>query len=202
MPIKNIVFDVGNVLVRWDPTWIIANAFAPHENKQKRMQQIFKSGIWTDLNKGKYSEAEVIEEYHRQFSIDRERLAHFMATVKTSLTPLPGSFEFFNELHEAGYHLYLLTDNVREIVSYLKAQYDFWDKVKGAVVSAEIGHLKPSPEIYRHLLDTHSLVPQETVFFDDLEKNIAGAKQHGIQGVQFKNAEQAKESLLNLLKEK
>ncbi|MCD6048425.1 MAG: superfamily hydrolase [Gammaproteobacteria bacterium] len=195
MPIKNIVFDVGNVLVRWDPVWIIENTFASYENKEKRLQQIFNSGIWADLNLGKFSETETIEIYHQKFGIEQTKLQRLMETVKHSLTPLPGSFEFFNELHEAGYHLYLLTDNVHEIVSHLKARYDFWHKVKGAVVSAEIGHLKPSAEIYQHLLRTHDLIPHETVFFDDLAKNIEGAKKHGIHGIQFTDAEQARQAL-------
>jgi putative hydrolase of the HAD superfamily len=195
MPIKNIVFDVGNVLVRWDPVWIIENAFASYENKEKRLQQIFNSGIWADLNLGKFSEAEAINIYQQKFGIEQTKLQRLMQTVKHSLTPLPGSFELFDDLHRAGYQLYLLTDNVHEIVAHLKQTYHFWDKVVGAVVSAEIGHLKPSAEIYHYLLNTHDLTPHETVFLDDLQKNIEGAQKHGIHGIQFKHGAQAMEAL-------
>ncbi len=81
--------------------------------------------------------------------------------------------------------MYALTDNVAEIVEYLKATYKFWPLFDGAVVSAELGVLKPQPEIYQALLSNNGLEASETVFIDDVPYNVEGAKTVGMAGIQF-----------------
>lgn len=190
MEIKNIVFDVGNVLVRYDPASIVSQAFPLHKDKASLVQSLFKEKIWYDLNLGYITEEEAIQSYHRQLGITLEDLQSLLVTVKSSLIPIPGTIELLKTLHRADFNIYALTDNTHGIMAYLKERYDFWPLLKGIVVSAEIGHLKPSKEIYHHLLTTYLLKPHETVFIDDIARNVEGAIACGIRAIQFSNIEQ------------
>ena len=90
---------------------------------------------------------------------------------------------------------FALTDNVFEIVEYLKQRYTFWPLFDGHVVSANVQQVKPSQDIFRALLDTYQIAPHETVFIDDLRVNIEGAGRAGIHGIQFFNANQCANEL-------
>lgn len=198
MKVKNVVFDVGNVLVRYDPAHIVANVFPHHPDHDLLINGIFKHQTWLDLNLGRITEAQALKEYQKRLNLELSHLEHMAEFTKNSLTPLPGSFELLQRLHHNQYPLYALTDNTHEIMAHLTARYDFWPLFKGVVVSASVGHLKPSKEIFHHLLSTYQLTPEETVFLDDLEKNIEGARSMGMQGILFKDANQAMEQLRQL----
>lgn len=193
--IKNIVFDIGNVLLRWDPLSVVENVFPAEHDPALLTRQLFKSEWWFAINRGEITEKELIQKYHELFDIDLAQLNYLMSAIRESLLPIRGSFDLLNKLYHSEYPLYALTDNTHEIVAYLKQKYDFWQKFKGVVVSAEIGHLKPSPLIYRHLLETFHLVPEETLFMDDFLANVEGAKSVNMQAIQFIDIEQCRRSL-------
>lgn len=188
MSISNVVFDIGNVMVVYDPHRVVENLFPHHPNTRMLTQQIFKSQTWFDLNLGKVTEAEANVQYNKLLGIEIARLELLMQEVKESLIPVKGSFELLVKLHQANIKLYSLTDNVREIMVYLRNRYNFWDYFAGVVVSAEVKVLKPAKEIYMHLLDSYRLNPQDSVFIDDLPRNIEGAKAVGMHGIVFKDA--------------
>lgn len=195
MAIQNIVFDVGNVLVRWDPQSIIEQVFPEQENQVALMQSIFKHQTWYELNLGTLSEKEAIAHYHQRLGLDRYRLESMLQVVKESLLPIPGSFELLQRLYDLAFPLYALTDNTHDIMAYLKTKYRFWPLFKGVVVSAEIGHLKPSQEIYHYLLEHYQLKPQETLFLDDLAANVEGARKVGMAAIQFTSPAQCIQAL-------
>lgn len=194
MTIKNIIFDVGNVLVRWAPEVAVAEVF-PAQQVEFITQQLFHAEPWRALNRGDITEEELVERCQTDFAMTREQAQQLMAAIRASLIPVPGGQELLHDLHAAGYHLYSLTDNTHNILAYLKQRYDFWPKFKGIVSSADVRHLKPSPQMYQTLINTYQIIPEESVFLDDLAHNIEGAKQHGIHGIQFVTAEQAIQQL-------
>ena len=196
--IKNVVFDVGNVLVRWDPLAITTRVFHDNPDPDQLMQRIFKSQTWYDLNLGYISEKDVIARYKNDLGIDQEKLEYLMQVVKESLTPIEGSFELLEKLYHASIPLYALTDNTHEIMAYLKEKYNFWGLFKGVVVSAEVGYLKPSKLIYEHLLNKYQLIAHETLFIDDHMPNVEGAKAVDMQALVFKSVSKCIEDLQKL----
>lgn len=198
MMVHNVVFDIGNVLVRWAPQDVVGNFFQDEESLPDLTLKIFKSPLWYDLNLGKLTEKEAIKLYSQQLHIPEGKLEELMGAIKESLVPLEGSFELLDELYARGVPLYSITDNVHEIMAYLRKRYDFIKKFSGVVVSAELGVLKPSPMIYEHLINQYRLIPQETVFIDDLLKNVEGARNLGLHGIQFSDATQCREELKRL----
>lgn len=198
MQIKNIVFDIGNVLLTWDPQKIIIDFLPEFPDPQALAKEIFKSETWMDLNRGLITEREAILIYHKNVPwLQLSQLEDLMARVKESLTPIDGSLELLNTIYESGIPIYSITDNVKEIVTYLKVKYDFWEKFTGVVVSADIGYLKPAQEIYQHLLQSHQLTPAETLFIDDILPNVEGAQRTGIRAFQFIDAKSCESALKN-----
>lgn len=197
--IKNIAFDIGNVLIRWDPLSITKQAFPLTENPSTLSQQLFKSQIWFDLNLGKISELEAIQIYQKTLNIPKSELEKMMVIVKESLLPLDDSISVLSTCYHLGYSLYSITDNTKEIIEFLIKKYHFFHMFKGIVVSAHLGVLKPNAGIYQHLIHHYKLLPHETVFIDDIEKNVEGAKLHGLHGIQFENATSLRKELQFLL---
>lgn len=198
LPIQQIVFDIGNVLVRWSPEEILHRTFDNKDNYQLLGQQIFLHPNWTALNLGQLTEQQAIQDYHQEFGFPIETLESLFFHIKDTQTPIPGSAELLHRLYLAGYKTFVLSDNIREIVSYLKQRYSFWNDLHGEVISADIQHKKPGNEIFEYLLNHFDIDPATTVFTDDLAMNIQGAKRAGITGIQFHNAVQLEESLIAL----
>lgn len=186
---KNIVFDIGNVLLKWSPLDIVKTLFPLEPNPDILAQQIFKSQIWYDLNLGKLTEEEAIFLYRQEFPTKTAQLKILMEVVKKSLVPLQGSLELLNRAYQSGRSLYSITDNVKEIIVFLKKEYDFFEKFQGIIVSADVGLLKPNIGIYRTLLDRYGLQPSETIFMDDVIANVEGARQVGMYAIHFTTAE-------------
>lgn len=198
MSIKNIVFDVGNVLVRWEPLAIVNRVFNEEIYPQELVAKIFKSSIWYKLNLGTITEKEAIVLYNQELGISNSKLQELMDVIKESLVPIDGSISLLNELYMLKFPLYCITDNIKELVDFLKNKYDFFYKFSGVVVSADLGVLKPNPLMYTHLSDSYSLVPSETVFIDDLLVNIQGAINLGWHGIVFTSPEDCRLQLKNL----
>ncbi|SHE61825.1 HAD family phosphatase [Vibrio gazogenes] len=193
--IKNVVFDIGNVVVRWDPLAIIRLTFDDSDAAEEQAKSIFQSETWLSLNKGLITENEAKAQYKETLgltALECERLFYY---VKQTQILIYGSVDLIKRCKSAGYHVLALTDNVHEIISYLKATYTFWDLFDGATVSAEVGLLKPQPEIYRSLLSQYGLKASETVFIDDMPYNVKGAESVGMTAIQFKNAAQCEQAL-------
>ena len=186
--VKNVVFDIGNVMVKWSPAEIIRKTFGEDADVEYYLKAIFQHTLWYALNKGEMTEEEAKEQYRQALNLSHEEADRLFYNIKDSQDLLDGSVELLERLHEAGYPLYALTDNVKEIVTYLKSRYDFWKYFQGVVVSAEVNCLKPDPEIYYHLLESNGIKANETIFFDDMPANVQGAQEVGLEAIQFQNA--------------
>lgn len=196
--IKNVVFDIGNVVVRWAPLEIVRLTFGNIDYPEEKVKSIFQSDTWLDLNKGIISESEAKMQYQQLLGfseLDCERLFYY---VKQTQILIYGSVELISRVKAAGYRVFALTDNVHEIVSYLKETYTFWNLFEGAAVSADLGLLKPQPEIYQSLLTQNALKASETVFIDDMPYNVKGAETVGMSAIQFENAVQCEADLKSL----
>lgn len=196
MKIKNVVFDVGNVLVRWAPSEVIQVTFPEFEPKDflQKMRP-----IWIDLNLGKLTEREAIDRYHKELGVSKERLLDFMLALKRHQEPLEGSVELLIKLQKLGVNLFSITDNVKEIMAYHRKFSKFPPYFKDIIVSADIEILKPDSRIYRHLLDKHNLNPRESVFIDDVLVNVEGAIAVGMNAFQFIDIASCEQSLDRLV---
>lgn len=195
MVIKNIVFDVGNVLVRWAPHEAIQMVF-PEQDPKAFYQQL--RPIWLDLNLGKLSEREAIKTCVKQLQMPEDKIKLLMHKFKTLQTPIPGIMELLHELKNIGIDLYSITDNVKEIIEFHATHSNFLHYFKGIVVSADVGVLKPDIEIYRYLINNYKVNPAESVFIDDLLANVEGARTAGMHAFQFIDTNSCRKILVKL----
>ncbi|GMM92023.1 HAD family hydrolase [Qipengyuania sp. MTN3-11] len=198
--IRNVVFDIGNVFVRWHPPTIVESAFglSGTEAEARRRALFVESDIWRALNRGEHSEAEAKRAYVYAGLLSEEEADPFFAAIYDSLELLADTPPLMERLAEAGFRLFALTDNVREIVAHLAKTHEWWGRFEGVSNSAEIGVLKPDPRMFRHVLETNGLVAGETVFFDDMPGNVEGARKAGMHAFVFTDAAQAKRDLRSL----
>ena len=196
--IRNVVFDVGNVFVRWSPPEIVRRCFDhaidSSENLQ-RAEALFRCELWRRLNLGALSQAEAELAYQRELGLTAEQTKSLFFHVMDHQEVIAGTVAIAERLKRAGYRVLGLTDNVHEIVAYHKTRNTFWTLFEGCVVSAEIGMMKPGPEIFQHLLQTFGLTASETVFLDDVQMNIDGAKSVGIEAKLFTTPERCEQDL-------
>ena len=196
--IKNVVFDIGNVIVRWAPLEIVRLTFGNDRDHQELGKAIFQSEIWMNLNKGFISEAEAKVHYQITIGLSALECERLFYYVKHTQLLIFGSVELVQRVKAAGYNVFALTDNVHEIVSHLQSTYTFWDLFDGATISADLGLLKPQAAIYQAMLAQNDIEPAETVFIDDMPYNVEGAKAVGIAAIQFENSAQCEQELREL----
>jgi len=193
--IRNIVFDIGNVIVRWDPPLTCARTFGEAEATPDVVRSIFADPLWYQLCRGEITEVEAKRAYGDRLGHDPAQLDQLFFHIKEHQELIPGTVDLMERLVTAGYRVFALSDNVREIVLHLRAQYDFWKHFEGVVISAELGFLKPDRRIYEHLLYSFDLKPEETIFLDDVLGNVEGARAVGMHAIQFVDAERAEADL-------
>ena len=200
MTIRNVVFDIGNVLVRWDSLGIVEAAFGlSGEEALARRHALFgETDIWRALNRGEHTEAEAKAAYVDAGLMTADEAEAMFAALYNSLHLIEDTPPLIERLKAAGYRIFALTDNVHEIVAHLSSTHDWWAHFEHVTNSAEIGVLKPDPRIYGHMLDTNGLAPEETVFFDDMPGNVAGAQAAGMHAFLFTDAAQAERDLQSL----
>jgi putative hydrolase of the HAD superfamily len=199
--IRNVIFDVGNVFVRWSPSDIIWRCFKLElDSEQNRHQAdaIFRSPTWTSLNLGQLTQVEAEAAFQRQFGLTKDETATLFFHVTDHQEPIDGTEQIARRLVQAGYRVFGLTDNVHEIVAHLKSRYRFWELFEGAVVSAEVGMIKPHQAIFHHAINTYGLTASQTVFFDDVQANVDGARSIGMEARLFTTAERCEQDLRTL----
>lgn len=184
--IKNIIFDMGNVLVRFDPEKTLRK-YTDSENDIKLiLDKFYKSELYRDTDRGVRTYKEVIDILAPSLT-DRavmllERIYVDESFGRNNLPVVQGMYELIFELNQNGYGTYLLSN----------AGYDFYDYspfipaisiLKGGVVSCDVHMLKPERGIYISLLDKYSLKADECLFIDDLGENADGARDCGMDAI-------------------
>lgn len=192
--IKNVIFDIGNVMVRWSPLEIARLVYPEHPEPQQLLPSLFRRDVWRPLNIGTMTieQAKQIYVDHGFSADDAQRLFYY---VEQTLIPLYGSLNFLKRIKQAGYGVYALTDNIREIMVFLEDKYEFIPLFDGVICSAEVGEMKPDPVIYQALFDQFQLNPSECVFLDDMPHNVEGAQAVGMSAIQFFSVNQAEREL-------
>lgn len=183
--IRNVIFDMGNVLLRFDREYFLDAVGAHGEDRTLLMNNVYLSLEWARMDRGSMTEAEAAESMCRRLPQRLHETVHLLVDQwDRPILPVPGMEALVAQLKQAGYGVYLLSNaSVR--------QHEYWPRVPGSalfdgtLISADVKLVKPQPEIYRLLLEKFSLTAQECFFIDDSPANIEGALMCGIPGAVF-----------------
>ena len=181
----NVVFDIGNVLIRWEPRalyrqifptedaveWFLGNVCTMDWNHEQDRGRSFEDGI-AELTVRFPEHAEAIAAYHHRWS-------------ETILGPIEGSVAILEQLSGQGTPVYAITNWHQDKFRETKARYPFLNRFRDIVVSGEERLVKPDPEIFQLLLARNGLEAQSCLFIDDSPRNVAGAEAVGMKAHHF-----------------
>lgn len=181
--------------MRWDPDAIIAGVFSDPNIHSKVKAGVFSHPDWLELDRGTLPREDAIRRAAQRTGIAEAELKRLLLAVPPSLVVFPETVELLYRLKSKGYPLYCLSNMHFASIEYLEKTHTFWDVFDGAVISCRLQLCKPEASIYEHLLRTYGLDAKDTLFIDDVQKNLDAAAQLGIKTLRFKNAAQCEREL-------
>ena len=194
----NIVFDLGGVVVNWQPDALVGSVFDDPDTRDLVKNEVIEHADWVDLDRGSLALDEAIDRGAARTGLPSEDIARLFKAVPPSLTPIEATIELIHELSNTSNRLFVLSNMHHASIAYLEQHHTFWWVFEGVVISSRIGKVKPEIGIYEHLLGQHGLEPAETVFIDDLQVNLEAASSIGIQTIRFTDSAQCRRALAEL----
>ena len=199
--IRNIVFDLGNVLVDFDPKFYM-QSFGFSEQEIQNLFRLVYEDDWRLYDRGDYGSVTdlcdaVCKKHPAYASAFKKILCPEWVQIHTLKEE---TARYLSELKARGYRIYLLSNLSKESYDYVSS-YPFFALIDGGVYSYQEHICKPDRGIYEVLLSRYALRADETVFLDDAEANVEAANRLGIHGILFSTIEQVKLQLENLLRQ-
>jgi 2-haloacid dehalogenase len=193
---KAVVFDLGGVLIEWDPRHLYRKLLADEAAVEEFLATVCTPEWNAELDRGRpFAEgvAELVErhpEHAAAIAAYHERWPEMVAG------DIPGTVEVLAELRAAGVPLYALTNWSAETFAITRGRFEFLEWFDGLLVSGEERVTKPDPAIFQLLLDRFGLDPTATVFVDDSEANVAAARRLGFDAIRFTGHEELRRELV------
>ena len=187
--IKNIVFDIGRVLIGFEWADYMASLFDP-ETAEKVTAAMWGTGYWKELDIARLTDDEILDlfysaapEYKREI---REAFDRVGECVKRREWAIP----LIDRLKEQGYRVLYLSNFSGHVMGSNPQALDFVSHMDGGIFSCDINTIKPDTGIYTKLIEKYSLIPEECIFIDDHRDNVAAARKCGMKAIRFENKEQ------------
>lgn len=198
--IKNIIFDVGKVLVEYDPDGMMKKLGFDEETLQTVNQAVFQNESWNESDRGVLSPEELLEAFIANNPAYEKEIRQVIDAVGDTISLMPYAVEWVKGLKERGYHLYILSNYAEYTYEKTSHKMEFLPYMDGVVFSYRCKLIKPEKEIYEYICKTYELKPEESVFLDDRKDNVEAARNMGMHGIVFENYAQGSETLEQLLK--
>lgn len=196
--IKTVVLDIGNVLAKFRWKEYLQDCGYSEEIKQKVADATIHSPWWKELDRGVIEEEVIIAGCINQKPEVEKEIRKLFYDMVELVREYDFSADFVQDLKKNGYKVYLLSNYSKRLFEMDQSIFRFLNYVDGGIISYQVQHIKPQPEIYEDLIHTYGIVPTEAVFLDDLQENIDGAKKFGFHTIRVEDHEQALEDLRRL----
>ncbi|HVL52841.1 MAG TPA: HAD family phosphatase [Vitreimonas sp.] len=191
-----VVFDLGGVLIDWDPRYLYRSVFEGDEAAVERFLAEVTTADWNaqqDAGRPWAEAIQVLAAEHPHYRTEIEAFwSRWTETLGDAIQP---TVDILAELRQAGVPLYALTNWSGETFPLARPRYPFLEWFDGIVVSGDVRLAKPDPRIFDHLIERYRLVPASTVFIDDSEANVRAAEAAGLIAIQFEGAPALRERL-------
>lgn len=186
--IKNIVFDMGNVLILFYPEKIFSGILSDKDEVDTVVTHFFGCPEYREVDRGTMTYAQMLD-------VIKDRLPeHLIALLKELfvdncfvsdyMPPFPEMYDLVAELKQNGYNVYLLSNATPAFHNY-RDKIPVMSLMDGVLISSDYKLLKPEKEIYETLFDKFGLAPEECIFIDDVAENIQGSIDCGMDGIVF-----------------
>ena len=192
---KSIVFDLGAVLIDWNPRYFYRKIFTDVAEMEYFLKEICNSAWNLQMDAGK-TFAQAGEEWAAQYPRYAKQIKAFDAGWQEMLGgEIAGTVQILRELKQKHYPAYALTNWSAEKFPIARARFDFLKEFDGIVVSGEEKCIKPQPQIYQILLSRYGLQAPNCIFIDDNLDNIKGAQTLGFDTILFTSPENLRAEL-------
>ncbi len=179
--IKNIIFDMGGVLIDYNPEKSLYGIF-DRETADILLREIFRNQLWADKDRGIITPEEIMEIKKNSIPAETyEKVCEMVDNFYPYMPVFEQMYDFVNSLKENGYGIYLLS-NASSDFHIRREGIPALSLFDGVLISADYKLLKPEKEIYETLYKEFNLRPEECFFIDDVQKNIDGARATGMDG--------------------
>lgn len=197
--IRNIVFDIGNVLAGFVWQDFYRSFGFPEEVFEKLANATVRSSLWNEMDRGKMSDDQLLDGFIRNDPSIEKEIRKVFQNVKGMVCRYEYAIPWIKGLKERGFRVYVISNFAHKAYFECSEALDFLREVDGAIISYQERLIKPSPEIYRLLCSRYGLNAEECVFIDDTAPNVEAAMKEGMKGIVFHTREQASEELEKLL---
>ena len=185
--IKNVVLDIGNVLVSFYPD-IYISQFITKKGEIDYYEQIcFKSAEWKCGDLGTKTRGEIIDAICEKYPADAEKVREIMANCDDMLRVSKKNTDLIKRLKAAGVGVYYLSNTNEHAFEFMTSTYEVFSYMDGGIASYRDGVIKPSADIFELFLSRYGKTAEECVFVDDMPQNVDGAKAVGLHGIVLKN---------------
>jgi len=185
--IRNVVFDMGKVLIQFDVDHYLSCFASTQEDREKLRREVFRSVEWVQLDRGTITDTQAAQQICKRLPEHlHQAVTDIFAQWHEDIPPLDGIYELASDLKGSGYKLYLLSNTSVRFHKFRRniPALTFFD---GELISADVGLLKPEKEIYQQFFRKFALDPAECVFIDDVPANIEASLRAGMQGIVYNN---------------
>lgn len=198
--IKNLIFDLGNVLINFRPAEYLEKKNYPENIRARILNDIFHSPEWLSLDNGDITTPEAIELISRKSTLKREEIALIFNLRTEIMFPLDENVRMLPGLKKEGFRLYYLSNFPLDIFEEIRSGYFFFRHFDGGVISSEVKLSKPDPRIYAKIIGLYGLVPSECLFIDDMEVNVRAAERSGMKGLVTLGSQNISKELMTVLR--
>ncbi len=185
MVIRNIIFDLGNVLFTWRPKEFLLQFTPDVQRIEQFIPRVPQNPTWYEIDRGAITLDQAKAIFLGRHPEDKDLLDYYFARWLEMFVPIEGTVDLLNQVKQRGFRTYLLSNLTEKAYEYLNHKFDVFPLFDGKVFSFQENRIKPEPEIYKRLLQRYKLVPGECVYIDDIASFVTVAKQLGMIGIVF-----------------
>ena len=195
---ENIIFDVGQVLVKYDWETYLDSFGFPKEERDKIAEVVFQSNTWNERDRSSETEQYYVDQMVKAAPEYEKDIREVMRRSDETIEKTDYAETWVKYLKNQGYHLYVLSNYGTYMLDRTKQDMSFLKYMDGVVFSCDVQQIKPEVDIYETLLKRYDLKPEKSVFMDDRAIICEGARKAGIRTIQFENLKQAAKELEEL----
>jgi 2-haloacid dehalogenase len=197
--ISAVVFDLGGVLIDWDPRYLYRQLFDGDEAGMERFLAEVCTPAWNAEQDAGRPWTEAVELLVQEYPQERERIEAYHARWEEMLGgAIDETVEVLRELQDRPVRLFALSNWSAETFPIARRRYPFLGWFDGIVISGEVGICKPDERVFRHLITRHAIEPETTVFVDDSNVNVEAARGLGMMAIPFTGGRELREELVQL----
>lgn len=200
MKIETIIWDLGGVLIDWNPKYVFNENYFESEEKRNYFFRHICTSDWNEEQDAGRSIVEATQLLVSEFPDWEKPIRDYYGRWTDMLNgPLQETVDIFRKLKESNkFKQYALTNWQANLFDIALVRYDFLHWFHGRVVSGEEKTRKPFPEFYQRLLSRYNVDPARAIFIDDNLRNVKAAEGLGIRSIHFQNPEQLKQEFSNI----